>query len=79
MTVCPFCNVAVDTQICGACGRDITGPRVACRRCSHFVPKADSACGGCGARLRGELAWKIPVIVALFAGAIAINLALTLT
>jgi hypothetical protein len=39
-----------------------------------MTPTSEPACCHCGARARSELAWKIPVIVALFVAAFILSI-----
>jgi predicted amidophosphoribosyltransferase len=69
---CPFCGATVAGALCDRCGRDPTASRRVCPTCKQMTPTAETVCCHCGARIRSELAWKIPLIVAIFAAAFAL-------
>jgi hypothetical protein len=76
--VCPFCAAPAPVQMCTACGRDTTAPRKVCKTCGKMVPSADKTCWNCRAVFTSELAWKIPVIILIFAAAFALAIVLQL-
>ena len=76
---CPFCGARHAGALCLDCGRDKTAPRRICARCHAAAPRDEPACQACGQRRVSELRWKIPLIVALFAAAFALAVALRLT
>ncbi|MGF1626049.1 MAG: double zinc ribbon domain-containing protein [Alphaproteobacteria bacterium] len=73
---CPFCGGSDPGALCLGCGRDKTAARRICRHCNGQTPVGEPACLACGRRQRNELAWKVPVIVGMFAAASAAALAL---
>ena len=76
--VCPFCGGTSNSQLCNWCGRDTTAPRRPCRRCGRMSPTAEPVCRNCGAKFKSDMAWKVPVIILLFALAIALGVILAL-
>ena len=72
--VCPFCGGTTNQQRCGWCGRDTTAPRRPCKNCLRMVPSYEPACWNCGAKLKSDLNWKIPLIILMFALAIALSI-----
>jgi predicted amidophosphoribosyltransferase len=77
--VCPFCGAPVEGAACKSCGRDPTASRRICAACKNMTPTAEPACCHCGARAASELAWKIPVIVALFMAALILTILLNMS
>lgn len=64
--ICPYCGSPAPGQVCPACRRDTTARRRVCSKCGRITPSAEPICLGCGKRYTSDLAWKVPVIVALF-------------
>ena len=75
---CPFCAAQTPGPFCPNCGRDRTAPRQVCRACGGLTPKSEPDCSHCGARQVNELVRKVPLIVVIFAVAIALSVALRL-
>lgn len=78
MRPCPFCAATiaaspVEGARCPSCGRDPTAPRRVCDACKKMTPTSDRACVHCGAGPANELAWKVPLIIALFVGAAVLS------
>lgn len=71
--LCPFCGGRDPGALCLDCGRDKAAPRRVCRQCEHQTPLAEAACHACGHRAVSDLRWKVPVIVAMFAAALAVS------
>jgi len=67
--VCPFCSARTVGSLCLDCGRDKTAARRVCTKCHANTPLDDRACQACGHRHVSDLRWKVPLIVAMFAGA----------
>ena len=70
---CPFCGATVEFSTCPQCKRDPTAPRRVCTSCQKMTPTAERGCVHCKAAPTSELAWKVPVIVALFVGALILS------
>lgn len=49
-----------------------------CTACRNLTPATEPACSQCGAPFRSDLRWKVPLIVLLFALALAISVAIEL-
>jgi predicted amidophosphoribosyltransferase len=75
---CPFCGAAASGQRCPSCGRDPTASRRVCEKCGKSTPLSEGTCCHCSAPPGSELAWKIPVIILLFALAFAVSIAVGL-
>lgn len=73
---CPFCGARAEARVCPSCGRDTTAPRRPCRSCGRMVPSAERLCWNCGAAHRGDMWWKIPLIVFLFLLAFVLSIVL---
>ena len=71
---CPFCGATVDGAACPSCKRDPTAPRRVCASCQKMTPTAERACVHCQIVPTSELVWKVPVIIALFVGALIISI-----
>lgn len=72
---CPFCGAPAAALICAACQRDTTAARRPCPKCGRMTPSREPSCWNCGAIVRSEMWWKIPLIVALFVLAFALAVA----
>jgi hypothetical protein len=72
---CPFCGATVDGAACPSCKRDPTAARRVCTSCQKMTPVAERACVHCQIVPTSELAWKVPVIIALFVGALILSVA----
>jgi hypothetical protein len=72
--VCPYCGTPTSAQMCVACQRDTTARRRVCPKCGRMTPSAEAACLGCARHFPNDLAWKIPVIIAVFVAAFIITL-----
>lgn len=77
MRVCPFCSEPAPERICGDCKRDTTMPRHPCKICRMIVPNSETHCWHCGAPVRSELRWKLPVIILVFVIVMLINAIIT--
>ena len=75
---CPFCLAELHGDRCDKCGRDPTATRNVCPACKKMTPTAEPRCSHCGAGRTSELRWKIPLIIAVFAVAIALSIAIQL-
>jgi hypothetical protein len=75
---CPFCGASSVGSICAVCGRDTTAARRPCPNCNEMSPTSERTCWNCGTVFKSELAWKIPVIIALFALVFGLSLAIHL-
>jgi predicted amidophosphoribosyltransferase len=75
---CPFCGGPASGPACPSCGRDPTSSRRVCPRCGKTTPTAEAACCHCGEGKSSDLAWKIPVIVAMFVLAFILSVVLAL-
>lgn len=75
---CPYCDAPVEGPACPSCQRSPTSPRRVCRGCGKMTPADERACCRCGAVATSELAWKVPLIIAIFVVGIAIAVALQL-
>lgn len=74
---CPYCAAPDATPAgCPRCRRDLSAPRAICPACRRQTPDREPVCIGCGARRGSEMAWKLPLIIALFAAAVAASIAL---
>lgn len=71
--ICPFCGTAASGPACPSCGRDPAASRRVCAKCGKATPIGEAACCHCGEQKRSDLAWKIPVIVLLFALAVILS------
>ena len=78
MRPCPFCGTSVEAGACRYCKRDPTAARRVCGQCTKMTPVAEAPCCHCGARAGSELAWKVPVIIAMFALAVVVSVALAM-
>jgi hypothetical protein len=72
---CPFCGTTVEFSTCPSCKRDPTAARRVCTSCQKMTPVAERACVHCHIVPTSELAWKVPVIIALFVGALILSVA----
>lgn len=52
------------------------GPQRVCPRCKELSPAIGGACNYCGAPFTSDLRWKVPLIILLFAIAIAVSIAI---
>ena len=73
---CPFCGTATAAARCERCQRDPRGARRICGPCARQTPTTEPTCMHCGAGKPNDMAWKIPVIVLMFALAFALAVAL---
>jgi hypothetical protein len=49
-----------------------------CTSCHALTPKVEPACCHCNSLARNELAWKVPLIIGMFAAAIVLSVILAL-
>lgn len=76
---CPFCGDVTGTaERCGGCGRNKRAARRSCPGCKMFSPTGEANCCHCRRAFASEMAWKVPVIIAIFLVAIALSIALRL-
>lgn len=74
LLVCPFCGDATGTaERCGGCGRNKRAPRRSCPACRQFSPTSEPVCCHCRQSFASELAWKVPLIIAIFLAAIVLS------
>lgn len=69
---CPFCGAPRDGDLCPSCHRDGRARRRVCATCGQVTPVAEPVCCRCGEKARSDLRWKLPVIVLIFAAALAL-------
>ncbi len=69
---CPFCRGRNPGALCLDCGRDKTAARRVCGACRAQTPMDEPNCQSCGRAPAGDLRWKLPLIVALFAAAFGV-------
>ena len=50
--------------------------RRVCDACKKMTPLAEPGCVHCGGKAASEMAWKVPVIVAMFVGAVILSVVL---
>lgn len=74
---CLFCGDCTGTPArCGGCSRDQRAPRRMCPACHKFTPSAEPSCCHCRRSFGSELAWKVPLIVAMFVAAVTVSVLL---
>lgn len=71
---CPFCGATVEGAACPSCKRDPTAARRVCASCQKMTPTVERACVHCKAVASSELAWKVPVIIAMFVGVFLLSI-----
>jgi hypothetical protein len=76
LLACPFCGAfSGAAEQCGGCGRNKRAPRRICPGCSKSSPMSEPSCCHCQRAFASELAWKVPVIIAIFVAAIVLSVA----
>lgn len=79
LVACPFCgDLTGSAERCGGCGRNKRAPRRSCPGCGKMTPSGDPSCCHCRRAFASELAWKVPLIVAIFVAAIVLSVVLRL-
>lgn len=74
LVACPFCgDLTGSAERCGGCSRNKRAPRRSCPACRKFSPTSEPACCHCRQSFGSELAWKVPVIIAIFVAAIVLS------
>ncbi len=78
MNACPFCGDLTGGQPCATCGRVPSAPRRPCPACKNMTPLNEPVCSHCGVKIRSEMHWKIPMIIAMFVAAFVAAIAVQL-
>jgi hypothetical protein len=71
---CPFCEQETTSTECEHCGRNVTARRRKCKKCDKMSPHAEEICCHCRTAFGSELAWKIPLIIAMFVAAFILTI-----
>lgn len=74
LVACPFCgDLTGDAARCGGCGRNKRAARRICPGCSKQTPSSEPTCCHCKRAFGSDMAWKVPLIIAIFIAAIVLS------